>query len=182
VHGKYYVEIVGSSESEGLAKAMAESAQKVTANLAADSTASIAELAFFPQTNLIEGSFKLYLASAFGCEKLTNVFTARYKVGEEIITAFVSERPGIKEAEALAESYCKFLIENGATSRNTTDASFTGKVMDLYGATEIVFTAGPFVAGVHEAENQQAAEKTAEELLNRLNVFIIASSNERRSR
>jgi hypothetical protein len=41
--------------------------------------------------------------------------------------------------------------------------------MDFYGKTEIVFTVGPFVAGIHEAESQEPAEKTAEELINKLN-------------
>jgi hypothetical protein len=168
VHGKYYIEIVGSSESGELSEAMAEAEQKITANLATGINASIAELAFFPQQNLIPDSFKLYLVSAFGCEKLTDVFTARYKAGDETITAFVSKRADAKEAEATAESYRKFLIENGATAKNTTNEPFVGKVMDLYGATEIVFTAGLFVGGVHEAEDQQSAEKLAEILFNKL--------------
>jgi hypothetical protein len=192
VHGKYYVEIVGSSETEVLSKAMAEAAQKITANLAAGANASIAELAFFPsafdkstadkQQNLIADSFKLYLASAFGFEGLTNVFTARYKIGEESVTAFISKRADSKEAEATAERYRKFLTENGAVTKNTDNQTFVNKVMDLYGATEIVFTTGPFVGGIHEAESQEAAESIAEMLLNRLNEFVIASNNERRSK
>jgi hypothetical protein len=177
VHGRYYVEIVGSSESAELSKAMAEAAGKITSNLAAGASASIAELAYFPQQNLIPDSFKLYMVSAFGFEGLTNVFTARYKAGSEVVAAFVSKRAGIKEAEVMAERYRKFLIENGATAKNTTNESFVGKVMDLYGATEIVFTAGPFVGGVHEAEDQQSAEIIAGELLKRLNEFVIASNS-----
>jgi hypothetical protein len=169
VYGKYYIEIVGSSESGELSKAIAEVAQKIQTNLAVDPNASIAELAFFPQENLVAGSIKLYLVNAFGFEKLTNFFTARYKSGEEIITAFISKRADSKEAEATAESYRSFLIENGAVTKNTDNKTLVGKVMDSYGTTEIVFTAGPFVAGVHEAENQQAAEKIAEILINRLN-------------
>jgi hypothetical protein len=169
VHGKYYIEIVGSSETGELSKAIAEAAQKAEANLAVDPNESIAELAFFPQENLIEGSFKLYLVNAFGFEGLNNVFTARYRSGEEIITAFVSKRADSKEAEATAESYCKFLIENGAVVKNTDNKALAGKIMDSYGTTEIVFTEGPFVAGIHEAENQQAAEKLAEILYKALN-------------
>lgn len=169
VHGKYYIEIIGSSESGRLSEAIAKSAQKIGRNLSAGSNTSIAELAFFPQANLVAGSIKLYLASAFGCEKMTNVFTARYESREETVTAFVSERTDSKEAEAMAESYCKFLIENGAVIKNTTNKALAGKVMDLYGATEIVFTVGPFVAGVHEAENQQLAENLGEILLNKIN-------------
>jgi hypothetical protein len=168
VHGKYYIEIVGSSESDKLLKATAEVARKIGTNLAVDPNANIAELAFFPQENLIPDSFKLYLVSAFGCEKLTDIFTARYKSGEEIITAFISKRTDSKEAEATAENYRNFLTENGAVIKNTDDKTLAGKVMNSYGTTEIVFTVGPFVAGIHEAENQQAAEKLAEVLINKL--------------
>jgi hypothetical protein len=169
VHGKYYIEIVGSSESGELSKAIAEAAQKAEANLAIDANADIAELLFFPQENLVPDSFKLYLVNAFGFEKLTNIFTARYKSGNEIITAFISKRADSKKAEAMAESYRKFLIENGAVIKNTDNKTLAGKVMDSYGTTEIVFTVGPFVTGIHETDNQQAAEKIAEILINKLN-------------
>jgi hypothetical protein len=169
VHGKYYIEIVGSSEADKLLKAIAEAAQKIGANLAVDPNAGIAELAFFPQENLVPGSFKLYLANAFGFERLTNIFTARYHVGNDTITAFISKRADSRDAEAIAESYRNFLIENGAVAKNTISKTIVGKVMDSYGTTEIVFTVGPFVAGIHEAENQQDAEKLAEVLVNKLN-------------
>ncbi|MFZ0035200.1 MAG: DUF6599 family protein [Sedimentisphaerales bacterium] len=169
VHGKYYIEIVGASESGELSKAIAEAAQKIEANLAIDPNAGIAELSFFPQENLVPGSFKLYVVNAFGCEKLTDVFTARYQLGNETITAFISKKADSKEAEATAESYRNFLTENGAVIKNTDNKTLVGKVMDSYGTTEIVFTAGPFVAGIHEAEDQQAAEKMAEVLISRLN-------------
>jgi hypothetical protein len=169
VHGKYYVEIVGSSESGELFSAMAEAARKIQANLAIDHDSGITEFAVFPQENLVAGSIKLYLVNAFGLDKLTNIFTARYKVGNETITAFIGKRADSKEAEAIAESYRKFLTENGAVTKNTDNKMLAGKVMDFYGTTEIVFTTGPFVAGIHEAENQQAAEKLAEILINKLN-------------
>jgi hypothetical protein len=168
VHGKYYIEIVGSSESDKLSKAIAEVAQKIGTNLAVDSDAGIAELAFFPQENLVPDSFKLYVVNAFGFEKLTNTFTAKYRIDNETVTAFISKRADSKEAEAMAESYRNFLIENGAVIKNTDNKTLVGKVMDSYGTTEIVFTVGPFVAGVHETENQQAAEKIAEILINKL--------------
>jgi hypothetical protein len=169
MHGKYYIEIVGSSESGELFKVIAELAQKAKTNLAIDYNTSIAELAFFPQENLVPDSFKLFVVNAFGCDKLTNIFTARYKIENETVTAFIGKRADSKEAEAMAESYRKFLTENGAVTKNTDNKTPAGKVMDLYGATEIVFTVGPFVAGVHEAENQQTAEKLAEVLINKLN-------------
>ena len=41
-------------------------------------------------------------------------------------------------------------------------------VVDFFGAFEIVFPAGRFVGGVHEANDKQAAEKAAEVLIGRL--------------
>jgi hypothetical protein len=178
VHGKYYIELVGSSESEELFKAITEVATKIQTNLTIDNDSGIAELAFFPQENLVPGSFKLYLANAFGFEKLTNTFAARYRVENETITAFLSKQVNSKDAETIAESYRNFLTENGAVIKNTTNKALVGKVMDSYGATEIVFTVGHFVAGIHEAENQQAAEKLAEILINRLGEIINSANNE----
>jgi hypothetical protein len=170
--------LVGSSESGELFKAIAEVARKIQANLAVDPDTGIAELALFPQEDLVLGSIKLYLANAFGFERLTNTFTAKYRSGNETVTAFLSKRADSKDAEAIAESYRNFLIENGAVTKSTTNKTIEGKVMDFYGTTEIVFTAGPFVAGIHEAENQQAAEKLAEILINRLNEIIKSVNNE----
>lgn len=182
VHGKYYIELVGSSESDELFKAITEAARNIQANLAADTDTGIAELAFFPQENLVPGSIKLYVANAFGFERLTNTFTARYQSGNETVTVFLSKRADSKNAEAIAESYRNFLIENGAVAKNTTNKIIEGKVMDFYGTTEIVFIVGPFVAGIHEAENQQTAEKIAEILINRLNEITNSVNNERTKR
>jgi hypothetical protein len=168
VHGKYYIELVGSSESGELFKAIAEVARKIQANLAIDPDTGIAELAMFPQENLVAGSIKLYLVNAFGFERLTNTFTAKYRSGNETVTAFLSKRADSRDAEAIAESYRNFLIENGAVIKNTTNKPIVGKVMDSYGTTEIVFTVGPFIAGIHETDNQQAAERIAEILINKL--------------
>jgi len=178
IHGKYYIELVGSSESGELFRAIAEVARKIQANLAVGHDTDIAELALFPQENLVLGSIKLYLANAFGFEKLTNTFTAKYRSGNETVTAFLSKRANSKDAEAIAESYRNFLIENGAVTKTTTNKTIEGKVMDFYGTTEIVFAVGPFVAGIHEAENQQAAEKLAEILVNRLNEIVNSVNNE----
>lgn len=169
VHGKYYIELVGSAESNELFEAIEEAAQKLQANLAVGNESVIAELEFFPRENLVADSIKLYTANAFGFEGLTDTFTAQYKIGGESVTVFLIKRANPKDAEAVAESYSSFLIENGAVAKSTAKKIFEGKVMDFYGTTEIVFTTGAFTAGVHEAEKQQTAENLAEILIKKLN-------------
>jgi hypothetical protein len=168
VHGRYYIELIGSSESGELLKAMAEVARKIRVSLAVDNDTEIAELVLFPRKDLVPESIKLYLANAFGFEKLTDTFTAKYRFGNQIVTAFLSKRADSKDAEAVAEDYQNFLIENGAVVKNAATEAIEAKVVDFYGTTEIIFTAGPFVAGIHEAEDQNAAEKVAQMLLNKL--------------
>jgi len=175
VHGKYYIELVGSAESGELFSAVTEIAGNIQAKLAVDKDVEMAEFAIFPKENQVPDSIKFYLENAFGCEKLTNIFSVKYKIGEQTITAFLSKRTDSKDAEAVSEGYLKFLIENGATIKNTTNKTIEGKVVDFYGATEIVFAVGPFVAGIHEAKSQASAEKLAEALINRLNEIILSA-------
>jgi hypothetical protein len=168
VHGKYYIELVGSAESDELFKAMSEVLRKIRANLTIDYDSGIAELAFFPEDNLVEDSQKFYLANVFGSEGLTDTFSARYKFGDDTITAFLSKRASADEAQAVAAGYHKFLIDNGGSVKPAASKTFEGKVIDFYDTTEIVFSTGPFVAGIHEAENQQPAEELAEILIKKL--------------
>ena len=168
VHGKYYIELVGFSESEELFKAMTKIAQRVSSVLAVDKATEIDELGLFPPGDIVPGSFKLYLTNAFGFEGLTDIFTARYEFDNQTITAFLSKRTNSEDARTVAESYRSFLIENGAVVKQTTNKILEGKVVDFYDTTEIVFAIGPFVAGIHEAEAQQPAEKLALTLISKL--------------
>lgn len=168
VHGKYYVEFIASSKSDELFNAMMVVAQNIQTNLPVDVDTEIPELSFFPQENLVAGSHKLYLESAFGFEKLTDTFTAQYKFGDQTIAAFLSRRPDSKDARIVAKSYHKFLIENGGVAKPAITKALEGKVIDFYDTTEIISATGPFVVGIHEADNQQYAEKLATILINKL--------------
>ena len=166
VHGKYYVEFIASSKSDELFKAMMETVQKIQAYLPIDVDIEIPELSFFPQENLVAGSFKLYLESAFGFEGFTDIYTAQYKFDDETITAFFSRKDTAAEATKSFESYHKFLIENGGEDAPSNNPKV--KFVDFYGTLEIVTVAGPFVFGVHEAENPKLASKVEKMILNKL--------------
>jgi len=156
VHGKYYVEFIASSKSDELFKAMMETAQKIQANLPIDVDTEIPELTYFPLDNLVTGSHKLYLESAFGFEKLTDTFTAQYRAADNTVTAFLSKRSSAADAASLFESYYKFLIENGG-KQVPSDNNPNVKFVDFYGTLEIVTMADKFVFGIHEAEDPQLA-------------------------
>ena len=171
VHGHYYIEVVGFSESARLVAAMPEVARKIRMNMALEDDTGIPEIELLPQDNLVPGSIKLYLANAFGFDGFTDIFTCRYKLGDESITAFISKRPDPEDARTTAESYYNFLIENDAADKPTANKTLKdigAKVLDFYDTTEIIFATGPFVGGIHEAENQKAAEELAVMLIDEL--------------
>jgi len=171
VHGRYYCELVGSSESAPMREAMTELGAKLIDSLAVDGDSEIPGLDLFASENLVTGSHKLYLNDAFGFEGLTDTLAARYKIGNDNVTAFVSRRQSPQDADKIAEGYAGFLVDTGgATRQNVSDGllALNARVIDLYGVTEIVFTVGCFVAGVHEADDPMVAEKLAVSLAQRL--------------
>jgi hypothetical protein len=166
VHGKYYVEFIASSKSDVLFNTMMETAEKIRTNLPIDVDTEIPELSYFPQENLVAGSHKLYLESAFGFQKLTDTFTAQYRAGDDTVTAFLSKRPSAADAATLFESYYKFLIENGGKEVQP-DKNPKVKFVDFYGTVEIITVADKFVFGIHEAENPQLASDVEKLFLNK---------------
>jgi len=149
-HCNYYIECIGSSSSALLDEAMLATGQDL---LSADpgSGATITELQLFPNENLVPGSFKLILNNAFGSEALHNTFIAKYRLNDQLVTAFISIQESPGKAIQAAESYYQFLIDNEGTPDNSVNSM---QLVDLYGLVEIVFAAGPYVAGIHEGESR----------------------------
>ena len=168
---RFYVELIGSSESAVIFKAMSEVADKLTERLSESKVTEIHELILFPPDNLVAGSAKLYLSDAFGFDGFSDTFVCQYKIGEDPVTAFLSKCQSTQDARTVAESYYNFLIDNGGRDKPASDKNLQAikcKVLDFYNTTEIVFAIGPYVAGIHEAKNQQSAEKVAAELFDKL--------------
>ena len=132
-----------------------------------ENDSQIVELSLLVAKKFVSVRVKFYNAGAVGFEGVTCTFSCRYKNYGEQLTAFLSKRADAEQARTLAQSYKRFLIENGAKEKNPINNSLQGRVFDFYGTIEIVFSTGIFTVGIHEAENQQAAEKTALQFLER---------------
>jgi len=164
VHGRYYCELIASSRYDELGQAMERLCRNIRNSLAVDSASRMPELALFPKEYLVPGSIKLYLNDAFGYEGLTDTFCARYEIDGQEVTAFLSRRSNPQQALNLAAGYTDFLLEMGGSRSKTTNKTLeklNPQIVDLSGVTEIVFSIEAFIAGIHEAENRQLAEKVA---------------------
>jgi len=149
-HGAYYIECIGSTTSVLLDDALVAIGQDLlTAEPGNES--NITERQLFPKENLVPGSFKFILNNAFGSEELQNTFLAKYRLNDQLITAFISKQESSEKASQVAKSYTQFLLDSEGTPDNNVD---TMRLVDLYGLLEIVFVDGQYVAGIHEGENR----------------------------
>jgi Family of unknown function (DUF6599) len=148
VCGHKYVEALGSGEDERLMKAMLDLAERYLTQSGAASE-RLAGLEHFPAEDLVPGSQTLQVADAFGFEQLSNVFTARYKVQNSELTAFVSACADDTGAAGLVRAYRDFLLANGGKA--IPGSAGAGERVQIMGGTEVIFSEGRFLAGIHSA-------------------------------
>jgi hypothetical protein len=160
VHGRYYVEIIASVPSEAMMGYMISFGKEFMSKTSVEEH-HIDELALFPTNHLEEGSITLFIADTFGFSGLKNCFTARYHANGEELTAFLSKKEDPAEAERVVELYQAFLMENGGTAIPLGTDLASGSLIEILDTFELIFRHDRYVAGVHEAETQKAAEELA---------------------
>ena len=165
VHGQQYVEIIAASTDQpGDLTALAKS----FIGKAAPASELPVEFSLFAPEGLDESSISLHMSDVFGFEGLSSIYTARYGARDAQLTAFLSHREAAGEAAALAESYAGFLTQNGGADLGPVPGIPGSRVIDIMDTYEVFFSYGTTFAGVHEAENRQAAEQLASLLFGRL--------------
>ena len=167
VIGKYYIEIAGSSKSELLAAAIPELGRKIKAELNNSGAENKEESSLFEKEYIVPGSEKQYLKGAFGYSGFTDISAVQYKVQGSTATVFTGTAADNNEAEKISKGYLNFLIENGGEIKKTDEK--TGlKIINLFGYYEAVISCGNQIAGIHEAENLQDAEKISEVFIQKI--------------
>jgi hypothetical protein len=167
VHGKHYVEIVGSDATASAQDALV----RLAGNFVRDNAVArekITERDVFPESGRVSDSITLISSDGFGFHRFDNVFTARYQYGDVEVTAFVSRRKDPQEAEDLAAAYNDFLLSfDGRTvpPDGYEDDMLRIDIMDTF---ELIFTHGPYLAGIHQAEDRELAERLAAALKQRI--------------
>jgi hypothetical protein len=167
VHGPFYVEIVASDISETILQPMIAFAETFIAHHPFQAQ-SIGEKELFPQKGLIESSISLVSADAFGYERFDQIFTAAYKLQDSELMAYYSRRKTPRDAEELASSYRDFLLAFGGKTAGSDLAIKSAKMIHILDTYEIVFSHGPYLAGVREAADQASAQELAIQLFNRI--------------
>jgi hypothetical protein len=171
VHGPFYVEIIASEATNrafGPMKLLAESFIDNTPVKAV----TFQEKDFFPDQGLVAESISLISADAFGFDRLNQVYTAEYEIQEKRLMAFLSRRPATREAQELASAYHNFLATFGGQNIDANLPIKDAKLLEIMETYEVIFSYGPFIAGVREAEDKAQATNLALQLYEKLKEMV----------
>jgi hypothetical protein len=166
-HGPFYVEIVASDDSDSIIQSMTTFAEAFI-EMHPIKTQTIGEKELFPEEDLIQNSISLVSADAFGYDRFDQIFTATYKMEGTELMAYYSRRKNPREAQELASSYRDFLVEFGGKMDESNLEIKTAKMIHILDTYEVVFSHGPYLAGVREAADKQPAKELAKQLFNRI--------------
>jgi hypothetical protein len=120
-------------------------------------TKSMDERDLFPSTGLEQNSIVLIPDNAFGYEGFDRVYIAGYKINGADLTAFISRRKTPQQAEKLASAYQRFLLAFGGEKQASNPLIANASVVMILDTYEIIFSQGPYIAGVREAADTAQA-------------------------
>lgn len=155
-----YIEAVAATPGVEMMNAMIAMARNYIA-ASPPGDMRLPELDLFPAENLVPNSFTLQIATAFGFDQFNNVFNAKCKVDGADVLAFTTTLANPDAAAALRDAYFNFLLANGGKPVAGEPVPPGAKTVESFDGTEIIFSRGPVVAGVHAAPNVEAAKKVA---------------------
>ncbi|MFI4910456.1 MAG: DUF6599 family protein [Sedimentisphaeraceae bacterium JB056] len=146
--GNDYFEISASAENEEMLDALAADISDI-AMLESPENSLLPVPEVLPDSNAVEGSFKMYLDGAFGIGGLGEVYIRDYELDGRRMTIFV-----IPDGENAAAKFESFMAESGAEKVSDEDGI---DVYDLFGVYELIMLNDGSLIGVHEADDYQAA-------------------------
>lgn len=167
IHGQYYLEFIASQASSRVLQSMELLAANFMRNTPTE-TLAIAEQDLFPKPGLTAGSIALIATDAFGYERLDQVYTAEYRLNDEPAMAYLSRRQAPEAARDLADSYGNFLLNFGGQNIDRPLPIKNARIIEILDTYEIVFSYGPFLAGVREAASVDLAANLAIQLFNQI--------------
>ncbi|MEJ2095913.1 MAG: hypothetical protein P8Y38_01970, partial [Deltaproteobacteria bacterium] len=164
-HGPYYVEIIASRKFQNLPVSIKEMAQAFIGNIALKTAPEMArESDIFPKEGLVPNSISLIAANAFGYDGFDKIYTAEYKLEGQTVMAYLSQRKTAQKAQEMASAYASFILAFGGKEIETPLSIKGSQAMEVLDTFEIVFSQGPYLAGVREATDLSSAKILAHRL------------------
>ncbi len=169
-HGNFYIEIIASEATDRALHPMEMLAENFIRNTAT-LTVTIQEKDLFPEQGLVTDSISLISSDAFGFDRLDQVYTAEYEFEGNRMMAFLSRRQESRGAQDMAAAYLKFLETFGGQNLDADLPVKNARLVEILETFEVIFSCGPFVAGVREAGDKEQAITLSLRLYEKLKGF-----------
>jgi hypothetical protein len=165
--GQYYIRIISSEATNEFQRIGMDLARKVT-DFLLDSGEQVWGLTALPLTDRMPDSVQYFKVDAMGLDFMRNTYTATYRKGNTLVTAFLSQQDSAESARAKVVRYAKYAKKYG----KGTDRLRAGEVelvsCDMGGTYDVVYQKGRLIGGVSYVEDRGLAIRVAIEMWEKL--------------
>ena len=165
--GPYYVRIICSEATDEFQRIGMELARKVT-DFLPDSGEQVWGLAALPLPGRIPESVQYFKVDAMGLDFMRNTYTAAYRKGNTLVTAFLSQQDTKKSAQAIEDQYAAYAQKYGKGIDRLKAGEVALVSCDMGGSYDVVFHKGRLIGGVLTVEDRGLAIRVAIELWQQL--------------
>jgi hypothetical protein len=155
-HGQYYIQIIASNTLEETENVGLELAVKLNA-LLPDSGESVWGLTALPKKNRVPQSIQYFLVDAMGLDFMRSTYTAKYHVGETVLSIFLSKEDSSESAQKTLNKFKAHVEQYGKGIRFVSKDNMELVSCDMGNNFDVIFQKESLIGGVTGVENENLA-------------------------
>jgi hypothetical protein len=165
--GQYYIRIISSETTDEFQRIAMDLARKVT-DFLLDSGEQVWGLTALPLTDRMPESVQYFKVDAMGLDFMRNTYTATYRKGNTLVTAFLSQQDSAESARAKVVRYAKYAKKYGKGIDRLKAGEVELVSCDMGGSYDVVYQKGRLIGGVSYVEDRGLAIRVAIEMWEKL--------------
>ena len=165
--GQYYIQIISSEATDEFQRIGMDLARKVT-DFLLDSGEQVWGLTALPLTDRMPESVQYFKVDAMGLDFMRNTYTATYRKGNTLVTAFLSQQDSAESARTTMVQYAKYAKKYGKGIDRLKAGEVELVSCDMGGTYDVVYQKGRLIGGVTYVEDRSIAIRVAIEMWEKL--------------
>ena len=165
--GQYYIRIISSEAADAFQRIGIDLAQKVT-DFLLDSGEQVWGLTALPLTDRMPESVQYFKVDAMGLDFMRNTYTATYRKGNTLVTAFLSQLDSAESAQTKVVRYAAYARKYGKGIDRLKAGEVELVSCDMGGSYDVVYQKGRLIGGVSYVEDRGLAIRVAIEMWEKL--------------
>jgi hypothetical protein len=165
--GQYYIRIISAEHTDAFQRIGMDLAQKVT-DFLLDSGEQVWGLNALPLTDRMPESVQYFKVDAMGLDFMRNTYTATYRKGNTLVTAFLSQQDSMESARARVVRYAAYAKKYGKGIERLKAGEVELVSCDMGGTYDVVYQKGRLIGGVSYVEDRGLAIRVALEIWEKL--------------